>query len=401
MAIVPHKKTFGMSMQPLLLNGDHVYFKKISWDHIRVNDIVVVDKGNFTVTHRVVYKSDTYLITKGDANKYTDGKIQKDGVIGKVERVKRNGTWFNPSQFYSLQSSQYLKLLSRIIRSFSSAKIGYIILKGLPLHLTYQNIIPQYLYADCDILIQATDFKKAEKLLLTLGFIVLAETSRYAVEKEFGYVSNDVPIVIDLHWEPFSFIGKIGLLPTLYPKSLYEKYTRDLFDTKRIIKVGGVSYPILSKEHLVVFLLMHFFNHDLSGWHRMAFLDVVLRRELKDKRDIRAITNLIRQYRFTPFIRLALNKLIAYYPSKQALLLRKECPNGATVPIQKPSTIERSRPGRGLNKLLLFFKYSPMPFPVRLMVFLEPSLWLLFISNLSFFQKKKKRFSDNKQIKPL
>jgi len=53
-------------------------------------DIIVYEKDNNFITHRLIQKNDNELITKGDANNSEDEPIQKEDVIGKVVFVVRN-----------------------------------------------------------------------------------------------------------------------------------------------------------------------------------------------------------------------------------------------------------------------------------------------------------------------
>ena len=63
-------------------------------DEYDVGDIVTYKSGEDFITHRVVTKTDTYLITKGDANNVNDNPIDKSLVLGKVVKIMpKVGVW--------------------------------------------------------------------------------------------------------------------------------------------------------------------------------------------------------------------------------------------------------------------------------------------------------------------
>lgn len=96
-------KTFGNSMYPFLYDGDIVDFKRNKFSRVKVNDIITVRKNRELFTHRVIYISHNsrshYLITKGDTNFTTDGKIHPKQILGKLYQIKRNGKIINPEMF--------------------------------------------------------------------------------------------------------------------------------------------------------------------------------------------------------------------------------------------------------------------------------------------------------------
>ncbi|MFN4213017.1 MAG: S26 family signal peptidase, partial [Microgenomates group bacterium] len=111
-------KSQGQSMSPILQPEDVVYFKKISFSKIKVNDLIVFRKKNQLISHRVVYKTKDYLITKGDNSFSADGKIKPWQILGKIYRIKRNGQIFNPDSLYLLQSTYYFSEIVKIKNEF-------------------------------------------------------------------------------------------------------------------------------------------------------------------------------------------------------------------------------------------------------------------------------------------
>ncbi|MBQ4638218.1 MAG: signal peptidase I [Clostridia bacterium] len=71
------------SMEPAIKVNDMVIIKK--QDDYNVGDIVTYRSGNISVTHRVVEKSDTGCITKGDFNNVEDPYlIPMENIVGRV-----------------------------------------------------------------------------------------------------------------------------------------------------------------------------------------------------------------------------------------------------------------------------------------------------------------------------
>ena len=76
------------SMRDYICEGD-VVIVKINSDY-NEGDVITYMSGNDFVTHRVVEKSDDYVITKGDNNNTNDNPIDKSLVLGKVTKIIPN-----------------------------------------------------------------------------------------------------------------------------------------------------------------------------------------------------------------------------------------------------------------------------------------------------------------------
>jgi len=105
-------KSHGKSMLPLLHPDDIVCSKKTTSKRISVDDIILINKNKKIISHRVIYKTNKYLITKGDNNPTSDCKIYPRQIIGKVFQVKRtsdvlkrSGQIFNQESLYLLRST--------------------------------------------------------------------------------------------------------------------------------------------------------------------------------------------------------------------------------------------------------------------------------------------------------
>ncbi len=86
-------KSDGTSMIPLFQRDDVVYYQTDQFSRYLVNDCIMVKKSGKFFTHRVIYKSKNYLITKGDNNLESDGRIYPRQIIAKVYEVKIKKTF--------------------------------------------------------------------------------------------------------------------------------------------------------------------------------------------------------------------------------------------------------------------------------------------------------------------
>lgn len=116
----------GDSMTPLLQQGDQVLVE-FNPEHLRLGEIVLVQRKTELVTHRLLeisYSSDgeSAFLTKGDNRVNTDPVINKAHLIGKVIAVKRNSRelWLNTRtwQIINWLLSQIMRIetnLSRVV----------------------------------------------------------------------------------------------------------------------------------------------------------------------------------------------------------------------------------------------------------------------------------------------
>lgn len=282
-------KSQGTSMLPILRPDDVVYFRKISFHKIKLNDFLVIKKRETIFTHRVIYKGLTLIVTKGDNNLLSDGKIYPRQIIGKVYQVKRNGKIFNPEDPYLIQSSLYFTEIVKIKKALETEKIDFVFLKGLPLHLFYEGSHPRRIYADCDVLIKPNNLHKLKKILLGLGY-QSPDTSYSSIHKilkdkptEAMFVKklNGFPIIFDVHFEVNFLMNQLGRLDALYPQNLIDKLTGECFKTKISITVNGEKFLILDSYFLILYLALHFFHHNYRGIFRLEFIHKIIRKSLQ------------------------------------------------------------------------------------------------------------------------
>ena len=282
-------KTFGNSMAPIFVNNDILYYKQVAFKNIKTNDIVIVKKNSKYFTHRVIYICNSYIVTKGDNNFHTDGKVYPRQVIGRVYRIKRNKDYFAPKDLYRTQSLFYFNEINKVAGALEQGKIPFLFLKGLPLYLYYTNKNPQRLYSDCDILVRPGDFPKTKEILEAAGYFHIETTpikfSRGGIRPEYAFYKkiHGFPVLFDVHTEPVFLMAKV---PTenLYPNKYIDAMTAEYLDDCRIIALDGQNYPLLSPVHLIVYLALHFFHHNYRGAYRLSLLNLVIHEELKGKK---------------------------------------------------------------------------------------------------------------------
>lgn len=76
-------------MMPILQPNDVIHYRKTTFSQCKTNDFIMVKKNGQLFTHRVIYKTKNYLITKGDNNLDSDGRIYPRQIIGKFYQIKR------------------------------------------------------------------------------------------------------------------------------------------------------------------------------------------------------------------------------------------------------------------------------------------------------------------------
>ncbi len=279
-------KTFGNSMAPLLKDGDVVYYRRVKFNELTIDDIVIIKIKKRYRTHRIIYKNDIYIVTKGDNTIDNDGRIYPEQVYGLVFKVKRGKQIFSPHDVYKLQSLFYSNEIQRVSEQLKKNNITFIFLKGLPLHLYYSRHNPKRIYNDCDILISPHDLKKVMVILEKLNYkyidISLNEYVKTDIRPEYSFYTDvhGIPVLFDIHTQPVFLLTQVSKLDHLYPTHLIEEMTIEMLNSRRTIILKKKRYPMLAVAFLVVYLGLHFFHHNFRGSYRLALVDEIIRNEL-------------------------------------------------------------------------------------------------------------------------
>lgn len=388
------KKSFtlsssGNSMLPLLRTGDLVYYKKCSFQSIRINDILLINKRRKLFTHRVIYKTDSYIITKGDNNSTSDGKIYSHQIVAKARYFRRGDKKMRLEGLYTAQSLLYFHEITTIIKAFQKKAVDVLILKGLPLHLFYEGRRPNRLYSDCDILIAYKDKEKATSVLTGYGYIkgdtALSALHKRLRDKEtedsFYKLVGSFPVVLDIHYEVIFMMTQLGKLDPLYPQSLIDEMTASFLKDKRDVYIDAKEYPILSESNLILYLMLHFFHHNFTGTHRLSLIHNILSK-IRDKTALfNDVAAGIHRYHLKAYIYPTLLLLIKYYktPIPPAFMEAVIPPESQYSYINRhvlaPSIFdERLRVQNGIVRFKNLFFLSPLPIWKKSLVFMNPAV---------------------------
>jgi len=369
----------GESMLPLLHPKDLVNYQRIGFSKIKTNDLIFILKNNLAFTHRVIYKTDKYLITKGDNNIKSDGKIYPRQIIGKVTSVKRQNKIFDPEMLYLIQSSLYFKEIVKIIDAFKQEKMNYVFLKGLPVHLYYEKTHPRRLYQDADVLIDKKDFAAVKKILTDFGYKstdsslspIQKKLKDKIVEISFYKLVNGFPVVFDIHLEVAFMMTQIGNLEALYPQKLIDKLTHEFLNNKRQIIINYQQFYILNTKYLILYLCLHFFHHNFIGAFRLDLLDKVIRKKQLTVNDWKSIIKIINNYQLSNFIFPVFFLLKKYYQTPLLHFMNfKNFTNFKNLSIFN----DESRLSSGIKRFFLLFSLSPFPFYRKIFVFINPQV---------------------------
>lgn len=82
----------GSSMLPLLRPGDTVCIAPCCPEHVRPGEIIIFQRGNTLITHRVLACSAHSLQTRGDSCRFSDAPIQAADILGRVVAIERDGS---------------------------------------------------------------------------------------------------------------------------------------------------------------------------------------------------------------------------------------------------------------------------------------------------------------------
>lgn len=388
-------KSTGQSMLPILRPNDIVYFKKTPFLKIKVNDLIIFKKKNQLITHRVIYKTKKYLITKGDNNPNSDGKIYPKQVLGRVYQIKRNGQIFKPETLYLIQSTHYFSEIVKIKNEFDKKNINYVFLKGLPLHLYFEGTHPKRLYADCDVLVDKKDSQEAEKILFSFGY-QKADTSLSSfqkklqdkqVENAYYKTINGFTVVFDLHLEVVFMMTQLGKLEALYQQKLIDDLTEEFLKTKRKIKINNEPFLILDTFYLILYLALHLFHHNFSGAFRYDFLDKVIKKSKISIKSWQEIALIIKKYQLNNFVFSVFFLLKKYYqspiPKNFFKKIQPKTLNNFYTIFTLPFTQflhkinifnDEPRIRAGIKRFLYLFIFSPSPFWKKILIIFNPQV---------------------------
>jgi signal peptidase I len=406
---IPSGKQFsflsdGDSMMPILQSGDLVYYQRTSFNRVRENDIVLIKKGPHLFTHRIIYRTPEYAVTKGDNNRRSDGRILPSNIIAKAVRLKREGKIIRLDELYFLQSFLYFHEIYRIIQALQKKGVDVLVLKGLPLHLYYEGARPKRIYSDCDILISKSDADLTAGILKQNGYQKVEKSlSREhrllqdkKVEESYMKLVGKFPVIFDVHYEAVFMMTQLGRLDPLYPQSLIDALSVKLLREKQYVSIDQKRFPILSDSNLILYLLLHFFHHNFAGTHRLALIHHVLETARRKKELFRTLARSINDFKLRGYVYPGFLRLKKDYnsPVPDAFLKLIRPPpyqvRYGERQIRKISLFDgEGRVSAGINRFKHLYYLSPGPRLSKLLVFLYPSvLFSLFWTVLKKISKQ-------------
>ena len=383
-------KVEGTSMIPILQPGDVLTLEKTAFLRIKENDVVMVIKNKQPMIHRVIYKAKNYLVTRGDHQMESDGRIKPSRVYAKVVDVKRGAHQFRLENYYLIQSSRYFKSIASLCDILIKGNINFVILKGLPLHLFYEHTHPKRIYADFDVLIDPKQLGKTDRILTRHGYECL-ETSYSELHKRlknkptslsYHKHTADFPVALDLHLEPVFLFNQLGRLDALYPQHLLVQMTKEFLQNKQWVTNQNHRFPILSPAHLFVYLCLHFFHHNFRGIYRLHFIDTVLKKHYKQRIFWENVTGVIRKYRVGNFLypTLSMLRLLLQTPIPKQIISVPKLDRFAKYTIQKriihtPVFDDEGRLQAGIVRFVNLLILSPQPILSRLILVFDFAVW--------------------------
>ncbi len=315
-------RTFGLSMYPMLLDQDIVYLERVMFERIRVTDVICVKKDRHIYTHRVIYRTEKYLITKGDSSIMADGRVYPKNVIGRVSKIKRNGQIITLNELYLFQGTIYFDELKKIASEFKKNKVDYLVLKGIPHDLYYLKRHPSKIYSDCDILIRPKDKERVNAILKKLMYRTETQQRISYLQR---YVGADVKEIIyykkrsnfifrfDIHYE-INVFSHIIKLPFPFLQQISDSFTKEMMKNKQLLEVNGTKLPMLKLEDLLIYLLLHTFGHGYTGALRFEALKTLFgNKSITTKSTIDTIIEKSESYKLIHFLAPPLYLLHKYY----------------------------------------------------------------------------------------
>lgn len=386
-------------MLPIIHHNDELYVFDANPSKLKVNDIVIFKGDKRLIAHRLIFVDKNFAVTKGDSNPHNDGRMTIRKIVGKVEKIRRNGQIYSLGELYLIQSSIYYKEILKIIRNFNRQKIEYLILKGLPLHLYYQGTTPQRVYHDCDLMIRRKDFLKIKKIMKQHGYGEIIETAfdkktipiNERSEISYSKIVNGVPVIFDLHFEPAFLMAQTSILETLYEKTLMDELTNDLFKNKRSVTVKNQEIYILNPEYLLAYLALHFFSHSYRESFRLHFMSHVVKKERLSVKKWLQMSKIINHYRVANFVYPSFKMLVKHTSLKvpEAFFNSLNITNLPAVKQYSKTDIssDESWLMGGANKFLIIYRLSQRPELMKPLVFVNPKIIykiIIFLKSILF-----------------
>lgn len=268
-------KSVGSSMLPLFGPNSNIHIKKSS--NYEVNDIVVFRKDRLLIAHRIIHipKSRRYVVTKGDNNIKSDGIIPISSILGKIDYILENNQKKFINNIYLARSSLYMHHIKQFVGFLNKNRLPYVLIKGMPLHLYYEGKLPRRIYFDVDFLIEERNLSKIIRYFSKVGFQLVKDSASKSKIKplQLSFIKTDDPFGVnfDIHINPVRIYRRLSFLNIFVPNQ--KKISELLWSGRRRVKINNIFLYVLKRETLIVYLLLHYFQHNFKGIHRLDFVN--------------------------------------------------------------------------------------------------------------------------------
>jgi hypothetical protein len=193
--------------------------------------------------------------------------LEKLGLLSavpeKVAAKLNNGLMLNISR-----NSFHISVISEIVRRLSEEKIKTVLLKGMALELSVYGNTGLRQMTDVDILLDRSDYKRAQKILIENGYVSLPVKSLFH-KPIIAYTGKHLPSLlkdgasIDIHLELF------GETRNTLTKLFYDKSTK--------IKVNEQHAYIPPPQLFFLYLVKHLYSHEINNESQLRlYTDLVV-----------------------------------------------------------------------------------------------------------------------------
>jgi signal peptidase I len=111
------------SMRPLLRAGDRVVVQPIDPQALQPGDVIVVERGDEWITHRLVTVDEHGWHTHGDNTRYGDEAASAAQIVGRVSAIERNNQTIDLRQPRWRMIDRRINRVQRVqLRVFAAAR---------------------------------------------------------------------------------------------------------------------------------------------------------------------------------------------------------------------------------------------------------------------------------------
>jgi len=316
------KKTFllraeGDSMVPMLMSGDSVEYERCSFSKLRVHDIILFKKNKELIAHRIIFKTQTYVITRGDSNTKADGKILRRYIIGRAIKIKRRDSTTPIENVYKAQSNIFLNEIILVKKALDKGKTQFAVMNGLPVNLYYENKHLKRISDEIDLLISGESMEKCSNTLLKLGYL-RQPSSLFGIhpnhKRIFAKEIGTGKIIVNLNTQPQFLMNRLTVINNIYPQSKLIQFSKKMLVETEQIYFHKEKIQILSPDYMFIYLSLMFFHNNFQGIFRLELLREIVKKARFSKKKQMEIASTIIDYRLERYIYPVFVQLLRFFP---------------------------------------------------------------------------------------